>query len=198
MESRGRCNGRMGLHSRMAAVLAGEAVCVTRLLIAMVCALMLPACAPVQTAQLFVGPGGGTSTCSKGSGWMLGLTGMAIDSNNYSNCCSTLWAAGFLEIERAGAVGLILRDDPECGHPTVVRVVESSPAGAAGVAPGDVIVTVGDREVGTVASAQRLLFGIAWTSVTVRFLRDASDTTITLTRGEHLRVFGRWPPSDGA
>jgi S1-C subfamily serine protease len=173
---------------------------VKRLAVPLIAALALQGCAPVTPPQVFVGPGGGISTCQKSStGYMaLGLMGMAIDSNNYSDCCSTMWAAGFLEVERAGALGMMLSDAPERGHPCVARVLESSPASTSGVTPGDLIIAVGDQEVTSMKDAQRLLFGIAWTKVTVRFQRGTRDTTLTLLRATHMGVFGQYPPADGA
>jgi hypothetical protein len=157
---------------------------------------VLQGCSPTRR-QVFVGPGGGVVTCTE-SGHGLGLWAMAISSNNYNDCCWKMRMSGFLEVERAGVLGLILGDPDEDGHPSVLEVKEASPAWRAGIELGDFVLEVEGQEVRGVKDAQALLFGVADTPVTVRFLHGGADTTVTLTRASQLIVFGYYPPTGGS
>jgi S1-C subfamily serine protease len=100
-------------------------------------------------------------------------------------------AAGYVEIERAGVIGVTL-SETRPGEPVrVLKVANPSPAYLAGVDPGDVILGVDGQSVSNVSDARVLLFGESGTSTSVHFQRGDFDTTIAFMRKPFPLIFGR-------
>lgn len=159
-----------------------------RLLAALGLVVALLGCA--SYSQVFINAEGQIMTCSATG---QGVIGMAVASTAVNDCNSNMRAAGYVEIERAGAIGVVMSDSDEGDHPRIIRVVENSPAWYAGVDPGDLVVEVEGQVVRDTHDARLLLFGLAGTDVTVHFRRGEFDTTFALMRRPHRSVFGQAP-----
>ena len=71
---------------------------------------------------------------------------MAVASNATSDCSANIRAAGYLEVERASVIGVIMSESTQGSHPRILRVEEQSPAWHAGIDPGDPIVAINGQE----------------------------------------------------
>jgi hypothetical protein len=79
-----------------------------------------------------------------------------------------------------GWLGLSLLAENQ--KPQVVRVLPDSPAAAAGIQPGDVLVSVGNRQIQSYPDAANAFFYLVpGQPVTVKFLRGAKPMVVTLT-----------------
>lgn len=151
-------------------------------------AVTLVSCATYS--QVFVNAHGDLERCSATG---QGVVGMAVASNSVSTCASDMRAAGYLEIERAGVLGITLADTPTGEPLRILKVTQHSPAWKAGVDPGDLILEIDGQPVQSAQDARILLFGEAGTSVTVRFQRGDFDTTFAVNRAPYRSVFGTGP-----
>lgn len=86
---------------------------------------------------------------------------------------------------RFSGVGLLLEEDPEEGH-TVVRTIPETPAAAAGIEPGERIVSVDGRDVTDLplSGVVELVIGDAGTDVVLGIEGDDGVREVRLTRAE--------------
>jgi C-terminal processing protease CtpA/Prc len=124
-----------------------------------------------------------------------GLIGMAMAEGAVSDCSADMRAAGYLEIERAGVIGIVCAETRGDERVHVLKVAEESPAYFAGVESGDLVLEVQSQPVFTQQEALVLLFGEAGTDVSVRFQRGEFDTVITFTRVPRSVVYGQSAPA---
>lgn len=120
-----------------------------------------------------------------GFGWI----GMDAAADGHEICTRVLRTAGFVERDRIGTTGLVdLQVDR--GGLVVVGVAAESPAAQAGIAPGDVIVSIDAERVRDADVARRLLFGRAGAPVTLALRRDQETRAVVL-----VRRSGEKPPN---
>lgn len=137
-------------------------------------------------SQVMVNPAGQTIVCqAQGSG----LVGSASARDIQDRCQASLRAAGYIEIERAGAIGILLSDSLE-----VVRVVAGSPADSMGVHHGDRLRTIDGQPVHDRSIVQSLLFGLAGSPVTLRLAHGTDLLDITIVRKPYPAVYGSSAP----
>ncbi|MEO8616306.1 MAG: S1C family serine protease [Luteolibacter sp.] len=106
-----------------------------------------------------------------------GNTGYAIPAEAVRRVQRDICNGGHLV---RGWLGLSLR--AEAQSPQVIRVLPNSPASAAGVLPGDVIVSIGSRQVTDYADAANAFFYlIPGRPVEVKLLRGVDQLAYTLT-----------------
>lgn len=137
----------------------------------------------VSHLQFFVTPEGQRVTCQSSGG---GLIGVAHADHIQKNCEREARAAGYLEIERAGVIGITLEDSTL----RVIKVIHGSPAAAAGIKVEDVLVSVGGVRVSTRESAMLLLFGRAGYRVTIVMRRGELEMPYTILRAPFPEVYG--------
>lgn len=84
----------------------------------------------------------------------------------------------------SGGIGALLQGDSYDGHPVVIQVFATSPAAAAGLLPGDVIVRVDAWETRGESTATIVahIAGPQGTPVTLEVRRDGAPMTLTPTR----------------
>ena len=148
--------------------------------------LSVAACAAHR--QVLINPAGQSLTC-----WANGTdpSGVAQVDNSMEACLRRAHTDGFIEIERAGAVGLLLAD----GELRVLQARPNTPAATAGVVAGDFILKVGGLEVRTPEEAGRLLLGEIGQPVEVTFrMADASQWTVTMVRIAWTAIYGAGAP----
>jgi carboxyl-terminal processing protease len=153
--------------------------------------IMLAGIGCATYSQLFVNASGDVQRCSATG---QGIIGMATASDAVSSCASSMRTAGYLEIERAGVIGVTLSDSPSGQPVRVLKVANPSPAFDAGVDPGDQILAIDGQSVNSASDARVLLFGEAGTSVTVQFQRADFDTSIAFVRKAFPLVFRKPRP----
>jgi hypothetical protein len=138
--------------------------------------------------QVFVNEHGDFYRCSS---YGRGPGGMSSAKQGLSDCAKQMRAAGFIEVERAGAVGVVLKESPAPDGMVVVisRVVNYSPASAAGIKAGDALITVGGQRITGVSQGKALLFGEAGTPVDMAVRRGDRELGFTITRAPYATLF---------
>ena len=147
--------------------------------------LLLSGCATYS--QLYVNSAGDVVACSATG---QGLFGMATAANATDNCGRQMRNAGYVEIERAGVVGIRLSDTAAGEAVRVLMVATGSPAAAAGVLPGDTITEIAGQPVSSKVDAGHLLFGMADTEVGLTLTRGAERMDLVLVRASYTEVYG--------
>ena len=99
-------------------------------------------------------------------------------------------AAGYLEIERAGVIGVQFSNSTNDSLLRVLKVFDKSPASQAGIRAGDYVIEISRQKVDNLKDAQGLLFGIAGTTVDLVIIRDSERIPLTIMRLPYTRVFG--------
>ena len=125
-----------------------------------------------------VGPNGQIERCQYTG---QGIVGMATAGEAENACVRSLRGAGYLEIERAGKIGVTLT-----GSTRILKVELGSPADSAGIQAGDVITEIDGQSVDTDQQAQVLLFGVYGTTVSVTVSRDGTEQEHLLTRAPYV------------
>ncbi len=143
-------------------------------------------------SQLFVSPSGEIKSCTSTG---TGLVGMATASNSVGDCKEQMLAIGCLEIERAGVIGIIVSNSAPGSPVSILKVDDASPAQAAGILPGDIIVKIEGRPIQSVQDATVLLFGEAGTDVKILIRRGEQETDYTIKRASRSEVYGQ-PKTD--
>ena len=146
--------------------------------------LFLSACVSMQ--QILVDPSGHLMTCQAYGEGMIGATHATEIQNT---CLDQARAAGYMEIERAGAVGLILGEDR-----TVLKLTPGGPAEVAGVQPGDRLVKVNGQPVGSRSDAHMVMFGPAGERVNLTMERGGTELEIGMVRAPYPQVHGTGTP----
>src|SRR3989304_550482 len=116
-----------------------------------------------------------------------GVMGIGAADSIQNDCVKSLRAAGYIEIEKAGVIGICLSDEDT---PLIIKVKENSPADTAGIKAGDKIIKIDGQNVSNKRDARLLLFGMADTPVEVTIARDGVETTYKLIRASFTKVFG--------
>lgn len=94
-----------------------------------------------------------------GGGIGLGaVVGVAVAAASRSSCVSDKQKLGYLALDEAGFVGVVLPEDPKAA-PLVVRVRDGSEAQKAGIQAGDEIVSINDRAPADTQETKAWLFG---------------------------------------
>lgn len=92
----------------------------------------------VTPSQMLVNPRGQLMRCSA-TGW--GFIGAPLAQQSYNKCVSDLRDVGYLEVEQAGATGILISlTEPTTAR--IITVIPNSPAAGAGVLVGDRIIEV--------------------------------------------------------
>ncbi len=71
---------------------------------------------------------------------------MAVASIATSDCSADIRTTGYLEVERASVISVIMSESAQGLHPGILRVEEQPPAWHAGIDPGYPIVAVDGQE----------------------------------------------------
>jgi len=136
-------------------------------------------------SQVLVNAEGQTYRCAS---WGQGLVGVIQSANIQNDCISSMKAMGYVEIEKASAVGIIFRDSLSS---QVLKVIPKSPAEIAGIHSGDVILMVDNISVRTQKETRVLLFGEIGTMAKLRIKREGEqDKEYTIRRAAYVSIFG--------
>jgi len=149
---------------------------------------LLSGCA--SYSAMFVNANGQVERCAATGGGGLGIA-MAADAVN--DCVKNMHAAGFLELERAGTIGVTLAEGEAGKHPRVLKVFPGSPAERVGIKPGDLFAKVDGQDVWHQSEASVLLFGEAETTVAVTVTAAGQDKTLIVRRIPYTTVYGTKP-----
>ena len=142
----------------------------------------------VSHSQIMVNSQGQMYRCGS---WGQGLGGVIAAEQIHKDCMTSMLAAGYLEIERAGVVGITFAESlPGDTITSILKVNDKSPAAAAGIKPGDKIYQVDDLKVRTMTDARSVLFGIAETPVRLTIIRGDEILTYRIVRAAYTKVYG--------
>lgn len=120
-----------------------------------------------------------------------GLFGIAQANNIQGDCLESMKAAGYIEIEKAGVVGIYFSEPLATDTSlSVLKVAPKSPADIGGIRGGDILLSVENQKVRKVMDAKLLLFGMAGTSVHLVLQRNSETISLDLTRASYTKVFG--------
>ena len=144
--------------------------------------LFLTSCASYH--QLMVGPDGSITDC-----WATGqgLIGMSVAQTHTDNCADNLRKAGYLPIEEAGVIGIMLSSDDSL---YVIKVHENSPASKAGMKVGNKLIKIDSQPVHNTKDAKLLLMGKKDTPVNIAVLADGAKVEYNLIRASYVETFG--------
>jgi S1-C subfamily serine protease len=107
-------------------------------------------------------------------------------SNAFSKCESDLLAVGYVKVENAGFIGVVLSRS-ESAPPIVQIVSPGSPAAGAGILAGDVIFEIDGEAVNSTVAAMQKLFGGVGQPRSVKYRRDGREATVTLVRAPRVK-----------
>jgi|SRR5208283_308747 len=138
-------------------------------------------------SQLFVTPDGQIMQCSVTG---QGVVGMATAQNAANSCKQNMLMAGYLEIERAGVVGIQFSTVKSDTGVRILRVVSPSPAQRSGIKAGDYLISIDGQKINDMTDARHLLFGIAGTHVEIVTKRETVLDTLIITRAPFTEVNG--------
>lgn len=159
-----------------------------RLLVATAMAFWLVAIVGCASySQLFVNSNGDVVPCSATG---QGLVGMAVASNAVNDCSANMRLAGYVELERAGVLGITLSDTSPGEPIRILKVTAGSPAAIAGILPGDTIDSIEGQPAGSKSDANQLLFGLAGTDVEVTIQRAGEQIDLEITRAPYTEIYG--------
>ena len=117
-----------------------------------------------------------------------GLVGIIQANKIQDDCVSSMRTAGYVEIEKAGAIGVYFTESDTLA--SILKVIPESPAAFAGIQNGDIILSVDDTKVNTSGEARILIFGLAGTSVMLTLKRYNEILSVNLTRRPYTALFG--------
>jgi C-terminal processing protease CtpA/Prc len=138
----------------------------------------------VPKTQMMINASGTMMKCYSYDAGSLGIP-MAFEIQN--DCTESSRKAGYLELERAGVVGLTFnQDDP----PTVIKVENNSPAQKEGIVPGDKVIAVNGQSVKKVIEVKALLFGPIGTQVEILTVREGIEKAYTLILTSYVDIYG--------
>ena len=149
-------------------------------------ALAIQGC--VSHSQIMINSQGQMYRCGS---WGQGLGGVIAAEQIHKDCMTSMLAAGYLEIERAGVIGITFAESlPGDTITSVLKVADKSPAATAGIKPGDKVFKVDDLAVRTMNDARSVMFGIADTPVRLTVFRGELVLTFNLVRASYTKVYG--------
>ncbi len=141
-------------------------------------------------SQMFVNANGQVMQCAMTGA---GLLGIAAAQSGTAECSKNMRAAGYLEIERAGVVGVYLTETRDTL--SILKVVPGSPADSVGIRAGDRLLGVDGQKVSRQPDATILMFGEAGSTVEVVVERDGAELHKVIRRAPYSVVIGRQPQS---
>lgn len=110
-----------------------------------------------------------------------GVMGSTIAQAGNTNCVADARSLGYLPIEEAGGIGVVFNDEDKVVSRLSV-VMRGSPAAAAGLMVGDVVISVDGQLVPTRQATLIKLFGRAGESVAILVKRGDKEIKFTLVR----------------
>jgi S1-C subfamily serine protease len=119
-----------------------------------------------------------------------GTFGMVIAGNMVTVCGENMRASGYIEIEKAGIVGIRFREPLDTDTLVIVfKVVQKSPAGMAGILSGDILLAIDTVKVGKVSEAKSLLLGVYGTQINLVRQRGNQIDTLKLKRVLYNEIY---------
>jgi S1-C subfamily serine protease len=138
-------------------------------------------------SQLFVNADGQVMRCSATG---QGVIGMAVASNATDKCSEDMKRMGYIEIEKAGAIGITFSQVTPDTLARIIRIQPGSPAQRGGLHVGDIIRLVDNQIVYSSKDAKLMMFGRANTRVYLRVQRADSTMPFDIVRMQYTRVYG--------
>jgi carboxyl-terminal processing protease len=137
-------------------------------------------------SKMLINPNGQLVHCAQ-TGW--GILGTPAALNAHDNCVASYKAAGYIELEEAGAIGIRLATTGS-GPVRILSVTENSPASRAGISPGDLIISVDGQAVSNAVDTRGMLLGRANTQVSIVVRKGTEEKTVILTRAPYTALHG--------
>jgi C-terminal processing protease CtpA/Prc len=100
----------------------------------------------------------------------------------FSKCKEDAAQMGYLPIEEAGFLGIVLNEQQINGENVVARVKDGSPADKANIKPGDVIVAVKGQKPAGIDDLYNLVFGKKNDPIEISVKHEGQIRTLTLIR----------------
>jgi len=121
-----------------------------------------------------------------------GIYGVAQANQIQGDCLTSMRAAGYIEIEKAGVVGIIYSQQLSTDTlVTILKVAPKSPAETAGIRSGDILLAVDGIKVRKNTDASMLLFGNVGTTVSLSISSNGKITNMNINRDSYTRVYGK-------
>lgn len=144
--------------------------------------VLVPLAGCATYSQVMINPLGQAMMC-QASG--RGLVAAEQAQSMQDRCLASLRAAGYVEIERAGVIGIIVSDSLD-----IIRVVPGSPADSVGVRPGDHIEHIDGQPVRDRTTITVLLFGAPGTAVRLGLVRAGQPLEVVAIRKPYPTIHG--------
>ncbi len=154
------------------------------LLLCVVVAMLTGGCA--SHSQVFVNAEGAMYRCATQG---VGLVPVLQAGKIQDDCVKSIRSAGYIEIEKAGALGILVSSVP----PNIIKIINitpNSPASGAGISVGDNITQINGVHISTLGEFKALLFGTVGTKVTLDLLRDSKERQVTMLMVSRADLFG--------
>ena len=148
-----------------------------RLIIGILILLIMTGC--VSNSALMVGPRGKVVRCSS-SGW--GYIGIPMATMNFNDCKKDYSRMGYLPMEDAGFIGIILNEQQTSGQNVVARVIDGSPAAKADIRSNDIILEVNGHKPAGLDDLHNLMFGKKDTPVELSVMHEGETKNLALVR----------------
>ena len=139
-----------------------------------------------SNSQVFINPNGDLYKCATSG---VGLVSIVQSGMMQEDCIKSIKSAGYLEIEKAGVVGLTMLPMAEGGI-KIIKVTPKSPAEIAGILAGDYLVTIDNTPVSTMGEVKELLFNTVGTTVSIKTRREHTELVTNMTRVARSDTFG--------
>ena len=121
-------------------------------------------------SQMFVNSEGRIMRCSHTGG---GGIGVVMATQAQRNCMSDLKDLGYIEYEKAGGIGVVLKDQQfENREAIVLKVLPGLPADKAGIMVNDKIISVNNTQCNTIKECRIAMFGEAGRPTEISVLRN--------------------------
>lgn len=148
--------------------------------------LFLNGCA--SYSQMMIGPNGNIKRCAASGHGPIGV-GMA--GSMQSDCIESARAAGFIELERSGVLGINTSDVVEPGGGIrILKVIPNSPAAAAGIKAGGVLYKINGQDIRSKADSKILLFGEAGSNINVTIKANNEEKDYNLVKESYTKIYG--------
>ena len=154
------------------------------LLLCLMVAVFMGGCA--SHSQMFVNADGALYKCATSGA---GLVSVLQAGKIQDDCIKGIKSAGYIEVEKAGVVGILMIQEAGGGI-KIIKVTPNSPAAHAGILAGDYLVAVDGTSVKTREEVIAMLFVTAGTSVTIKTTRNQRELVSKLISVPRSEVFG--------
>jgi len=151
-------------------------------LISVLLSLTILGCA--SYSQMFINANGQMQRCGA---YGQGLIGMASAQNIQNDCIGDMKKAGYIEIEKAGVIGIKLSQDTLV---TILKVMPNSPASGRGIMGGDILLSVNGQKVKSQPDASTLLFGDIGDFVNITVSHNGQVQEYRLIRRPYTDIYG--------